>query len=128
MVDLRREGNNNRFREIEVVVSEAHATVDQTTATLPVCGYAVTNARLDVIKADSTSGATMDVKVNGTVVNDEVPVDSTGFNTGTLKPAVFNTGGDITIEAGSTAPAGDGIIRLVLEVVAMDAREGDYIS
>jgi hypothetical protein len=128
-LNLKLEGNNNRFKDIDLVVSEQAATVGQLVATLPKGLEALVSfSRLDVIKADSTAGATMDIKVNGVVVNDEVKVDAVGVKTGTVAETVFLNGGDITIEPGATAPAGDGIIRLILRVENLSKRDGDYIS
>jgi len=128
MKDLRNVGNNNRFKTIEAIVTDPYNTEDQLVVTLPVGEYAITSARLDVIEADSATDATMDIKVAGTVVNDEVPVNTTGFNSGTFTPITIKTGGDITIEAGAKVPAGDGLVRLVMEIVSLDARDGKYIS
>ena len=128
MVDLRLEGNNNRFKSVEAIVTEPYATTDQLVATLPVGEFTVINAYLVVVEADSTAGATMDVKLGDNVILNEVKVDDVGTKNTGFTPVTVTTGGDITIVAGDTAPAGDGLIRLVLEVVPLNQRDGKYIS
>lgn len=128
MVDLRLEGNNNRFKSVEAIVTEPYATTDQLVATLPVGEFTVINAYLVVVEADSTAGATMDVKLGENVILNEVKVDDGGTKNTGFTPVTVTTGGDITIVAGDTAPAGDGLIRLVLEVVPLNQRDGKYIS
>ena len=128
MVDLRLEGNNNRFKSVEAIVTEPYATTDQLVATLPVGEFTVINAYLVVVEADSTAGATMDVKLGENVILNEVKVDDGGTKNTGFTPVTVTTGGDITIVAGETPPAGDGLIRLVLEVVPLNQRDGKYIS
>lgn len=128
MVDLRLKGNNNRFKSVEAIVTEPYATTDQLVATLPVGEFTVVNAYLVVIEPDSKSDASMDVKLGENVILNEVRVDLKGTKNDRFTPVTVTTGGDITIVAGDTAPAGDGLIRLVLEVVPLNQRDGKYIS
>ena len=128
MADLTREGLNNQKRKISVNVSEVADTKDNIFFQLPQ-NIITTAATVIVLKADSTSGATMDIVANGTsTLKNEVKVDTVDttrdvFETGSK---YFDTGALIEVKAGDTAPAGDGEIILVVEYIELDRTTGEY--
>jgi len=124
MADLTRVGQNNYKREISVGVSDSMATTANTVFNLP-ANSLVTSVYVYVSAADSTASSTLDVIVGGTVVANEVAVTATGVATGTVTPTYFTDGGAVAVAAGTTAPAGDGACRLVVEYVELDLVTGD---
>lgn len=143
MADLTRVGLNNQKREVYVGVGEACPTTANTIFNLPK-NSVVTRAYLEVLTADSTAGAEMQVTVGSTVVADRVGVDTVGTAEGKLTvtstdgtttvtgdipyttPAYFATGGAVGIASGAVAPAGDGSVRLVVEYIELDKLSGEY--
>jgi len=128
MADLRFEKKNNQKKEISVFASGAiaiSATMDDTLFTLPVASL-VTNAYAIVTTASGALGATVDIKVGATVVANEVLVDATGVNSGTVAPAYFATGGSVTVVASAVAPDAAGIVKIVVEYIETELAEGTY--
>jgi len=122
------EGRNNMKRDDAICVSEVYATAgDFIIANIPE-ETVVLKSVLNVLKADSTAGATMDIVVNGVTVNDEVKVDTVGVNTGSETLGYFKTGGKIEVKTGGTAGAGDGLQQLVLEYVELNKVNGEYTT
>jgi len=129
MADYRLEAKNNQKKEFS---SFASGIVPTSTAvddffTLPEASV-VTRASVIVLKADSTSGATVDVVVAGVTVADEVKVDAVGVSDGTQANTYFATGGAATVKPGSTAPAGDGLMKVFFEYVETELTEGTYTN
>lgn len=121
-----REGRNNMKRDDSNIVSEIYATAGDFEEVILPEEVVVLDSYLNVLKADSTSGATMDIVVAGTTVNDEVKVDTTGVNTGTQKFTYFKTGGLVEVKTGDTAGAGDGLQQLVLRYIELNKVTGEY--
>lgn len=126
MADLTRVGQNNYKREVMVGVSDSMSTGDNSVFNLP-ANSLVTNVKVIVTAADTTVSSTVDVKVGTTVVADEAGVAATGV-VGTTTEAYFADGGLVSVVAGATAPAGDGIIRLVVEYIELDTVTGDLTN
>lgn len=127
MADLTRIGLNNQKRQVSVGVGGATPTTENTIFNLPP-NSVVLGATLIVLAADTAAGATMDVTVDGTVVADELGVSAVGTNQSFLTPAYFATGGVVGIAPGTTAPAGDGSVRLVVEYIELDKTTGEYTN
>jgi len=124
MADLRRVGLNNQKRGVGVSIGDACPTEDNVLFNLPQ-NVMVTSVAIVTKEADTSSGATMDVEVDGTVIGDELKVDAVGVD---KKDAAvyFDTGGAVSIKPGSTAPGGDGSVRLVVEYIELDKLSGEY--
>jgi hypothetical protein len=127
MADLTRVGQNNYKREIMVGVSDSMSTGDNTVFNLP-ANSLVTGVSVVVTSADTTALSTVDVKVGITVVANEVAVAAAGVASGTVTPTYFADGGAVSVAAGATVPAGDGVIRLVVEYIELDTVTGDLTA
>ncbi len=127
MADLTRVGQNNYKRQTCYAVSDASDTGDNTLFVLPK-NILVLGVTAVVLTADGTGSSTLDIKVGSTVIANEVGVASTGVDSGTVVPGYFADGGTVTAVAGSTAPAGDGSVRIAVEYLELDTVTGDLTN
>ena len=127
MADLTFEDKNNQKKTRSIFASGPIDTGANTLGTLPEASL-VTNVYAIVTTADTdTNGScTIDVKVGDTVIANEVAVDATGVNSGTVAQTYFATGGTITTVAGAVAPDGDGVMKLVIEYIETELTNGQY--
>lgn len=131
MADLRRKDLFNQKRNDSWAVfklTEAEILDGALVATLP-ARTVVSYAYAVVTTASGTTGATIDVKVGNTVVTNELAVDALGVAKGTPTTTFFPTGGNVTVVAGSTAPAtGSLVVEVMLHYMELDMTDGTYIS
>jgi len=148
MGDLTRTGLNNQKRETSVAVAQVLAAdiataaiaADAKTGQVAVAANTalvamlparslVTNVRVNVLAASLVATETVDVAVNGTVVGNEMVVGATGIAVGTVTPAYFATGGEITIVPGAVPPTGTTMsIEVIVEFIELDVTEGTYLG
>lgn len=132
MADRKRTGLNNQKRGVSVLSApfvEADILVAGSIyATLPPRSL-IQKVSVLVTTASGTTGGTVDVSANGTVVANEIDVDDTGAKVGTVveDAAYLATGGDIVVLAGSTTPADGALVGdLVIEYIELDKTNGEY--
>lgn len=130
MADLKRKDLFNQTRKTATAVfalTEAEILADALVATLP-HRVLVTAVETIVTTASTTSGSQVTVKVGAVAIATNVAVSTTGVKT-TATPGYFATGGDITVVAGTTAPAADNLVcEVVVHYVDLDCTTGMYIS
>lgn len=128
--DIRFENKNNQKKEISVfasgLISAASAsTPDYTLFTLPRASLVT---RVFAIVTDAAgAGDTLDVKVNGTVVANEIAISALGVAAGTVTPTYFATGGSVSVVAGDGAALGDAsVFKIVVEYIETELSDGEY--
>ena len=83
----------------------------------------------NITTASGTSGATLDITYNGSVVVNELAADAANITDETLTAAnrYSATGGELVVLAGSTAPADGALVgELIVEYVELDKNTGEY--
>ena len=130
MNDLRRNGLNNQKRDIVAAVfrpTEADILANAYVADLPE-RVLIVGVETIVHTASGTVGAQATVKVGATDIATDVAVDSTGTKT-TATPGEFETGGAVTIVAGTTAPATGSLdAEFVIRYIELDTTTGEYVG
>ena len=134
MRDVRRDYENYKKRGTRVSVSNPSTTYNDNELivfTLPENVY-ITKVFVDVIKADTTAGATLDVvavkhtpkpkfadfTASTDVLADEITIDSTGLKVcSTCAIKKFDGKYTVATRNGNTAGAGDGYFAVVVEYV-----------
>ena len=129
-MNLKRDGLNNQKRAVSVGVyplTEADILAGALVATLPE-RVVVTDVKTIVKAASGTSGAQITVKVGTAAIASNVSVATAGVKT-TATSGYFETGGDITVVAGATAPAtGSLVAEVVVEYIELDTVTGAYTN
>jgi hypothetical protein len=126
MADLTHTGKNSRKKTISLFSTEKMSTENHTIGVLP-SGSLITEISVITSTADTTADSNIDVKIGNTVVGNDLGVASTGVDTSTTKHYI-EVGGIITTVAGGTAPAGDGVVRVVITYLEINKGNGDYTS
>lgn len=130
MANIKREGTFNQKRGVSVGVytlTEAQILGDALIATLPE-RVIVTGVKTNVITASGTASSNVTVKVGATSIATNVAVATTGLKV-TATPGYFATGGDVTVVAGSVAPATGSLeCEVIVEYIELDRTTGDYTN
>lgn len=132
-MDLRREGSHNQTRTVSVGVfnvAEAAINDDAIVATLPERTL-ILSVILRVKAASSTSNARVSIGIGSRTIVHNSPVTTVDdVNRVTPVHPYSATGGDLIIKDGSVqAPAaGDLELEVVVEYIALDTVDGNYIG
>jgi len=128
--DIKREGKFNQKRSHSIGVygpSEAQILVGALVATLPERSV-VESIKVNVTTASTTAGATLKIDINGVNIAD-VAIDAAGVIDGAVTETYYETGGDIEISPGGTAPAaGDFEGEVIVTYVELDRVTGLYTA
>ena len=128
MADLRFVGKNNQKKTVSAFASEVistSGTMNDTLFTLPK-GAIVTTCYAVTLTPSGVAGSGVAVKVGGTQVGNDIPVDAIATQSNGGQGVYFPTGGTVTVEVGVTAPDNAGRIRVVVDYIELNLTNGQY--
>jgi len=131
MTNVKRAGTFSQKRGVCIgsySVNEEQILADGWVATLPEKSI-ITSVNVNVKTASSTSGANLDIWVDGSVYVPLVPVDAVGVIDMSIPTEYFENGGYISIDAGSGTggvppAAGDLEVDVIIEYIETELTTG----
>jgi len=128
MANLKRQGLFNQKRQVTASIftlGEADVLGSALVATLP-ARVVVTSVLTNVLTASGTTSANIKVVAGAKTVASNVAVATAGLKT-TNTPQYLPTGGDVTISAGTTAPATGSLqVEVIISYIELDKTTGEY--